>query len=154
MAEVDDLDSPGTRFQWFILENYGSVAKYIERFGFNGSQVYRTISNASSPRLETCQEYSAMTGINIHWMASGEGLWWAPNDVGRELAKKKGIVVANDDQAEDSIDYAALVHAVFEIGEQSVLEQLANLHDLGKGSSPFQSTSKKTGTNQSKRSKK
>lgn len=125
MTKADDLNSPGKRFHWFIIQNYDSVPKYVEQFGFNGSQVYRTISNASSPRLETCLEYSTASGVNIHWLASGEGPWFAPNEVGRTLARKKGLVVTDDDNSEClPIDYASLVHSIFSITEPYVIEKL------------------------------
>jgi hypothetical protein len=145
-----EADTPGGRFNWFITECYGGVLAFVEKFGFNASQVYRTISNSSSPRLETCVEYSA-TGINIQWMASGEGPWWAPNDRGRELARMKGIVISEGDQAEGTIDYAVLVRTIFDMGERSVLERLAELHDMGKGSRSARSGSKSTGEAKTKK---
>lgn len=147
MTDLADLDSPGARFEWFVTDCYGGVPAYVERFDFNASQVYRTISNSSSPRLETCALYAA-TGINIHWMTTGEGQWWAPNDVGRELAKKKGIVISEGGQTEASaIDYTALVRAIFALAEESVLGRLDKQHEI---IAQLRPPPKKTPSNRSK----
>ena len=125
MANRDDLFTPGDRFQWFVVECYGSVPAYAEKFGFNASQVYRTINNISSPKLETLVEYS-LTGLNLHWLGTGNGSWWSPDDVGRELARMKGVVFAKGDESESSAtDYAALVRTIFELVEETVVEKLA-----------------------------
>lgn len=121
MATDNKLDTPGKRFNWFIEENYESVPKYVERFGFNASQVYRIIGDTTSPRFEKAVEYAA-TGINLHWMATGEGdVWWAPNDAGISLAKKKGIMVGGlyNQETVVTLDYEALLQAVFRFAEES-----------------------------------
>jgi hypothetical protein len=126
MANPDNLFTPGDRFQWFINECYGGVPIFVERFDFNASQVYRTINNISSPRLETLVLY-ALTGLNLHWMGTGKGNWWSPDEIGWEVAKKKGIVVGEGDTGSEAvaIDYASLVRTIFELVEESVTEKLA-----------------------------
>lgn len=142
MIDQHDLFTPGDRFQWFIVQCYGSVPAFVEKFGFNGSQVYRTINNVSNPRLETLVVY-ALTGLNLHWMATGKGPWWSPDEVGRELAKKKGVVFAENEGSESSAtDYTALVRTIFEISERSVLEQLPYLY--GADSTRYPSQAKPT----------
>lgn len=113
----------GDRLQWFIVENYSSVPAYAEQFNFNASQLYRVINNTSSPRLETLVLY-AQTGLNLHWMGTGDGNWWSPDKTGRELARKKGIVVEDGDGSGAAIDYAALVRSVFETVEECVVERM------------------------------
>lgn len=120
------LDTSGKRFSWFITENYGSVPQYTDRFKMNKSQVYRVVNDTASPKLETCAEY-AITGLNLHWLTVGEGPWWAPNEMGRTLARKKGIVVEDQIGHQDAsaTDYLELVHDVFEFAEESIRERLA-----------------------------
>lgn len=121
MATDNQLDTPGKRFTWFIEENYESIPKYVERFDFNASQIYRIVGDTTSPRFEKAMEYAA-TGINLHWMATGEGgIWWAPNEVGIGLATKKGIVVGglNDQEAVITVNYDALLQAVLRFAEES-----------------------------------
>jgi hypothetical protein len=147
MTDQENLFTPGDRFQWFIVQCYGSVYSYAEKFGFNASQVYRTINNASSPRLETLVAY-ALTGLNLHWMSTGNGPWWSPDDVGRELARKKGVVFTEKGDGSESIatDYAALVRTIFEMVEESVIEKLGQRHeanDLGTKKKPHTRSNRK-----------
>ena len=122
MAKQKEQSTPGDRLQWFIVENYISVPAYAEQFGFNASQLYRVINNTSSPRLETLVLY-AQTGLNLHWLGTGNGNWWSPDEKGRELARRQGIVV-DGDGSETAIDYAALVRSVFETVEECVVEKM------------------------------
>jgi|GEM_PF-2867941 len=137
MDKQKEQSTPGDRLQWFIVENYGSVPFYAEQFGFNASQLYRVINNTSSPRLETLVLY-AETGLNLHWMGTGNGDWWSSDEMGRELAKKKGIVVEDGDESGAAIDYATLVRSVFETVEECVVERMAKSHDTEKESHGFQ----------------
>ena len=135
MATDNQLDTPGKRFNWFIEENYESVPKYVERFGFNASQVYRIIGDTTSPRFEKAVEYAA-TGINLHWMATGEGeIWWAPNDTGIGLAQRKGIVVGglHNQETVVTLDYDALLRAVFKFAEESSRMRVKDSEELPKG---------------------
>lgn len=129
------LDTPGKRFTWFIEENYESIPRYVERFEFNASQIYRIVGDTTSPRFEKAMEYAA-TGINLHWMATGEGgIWWAPNEVGIGLAKKKGIVVGEhiDQQAVITVNYDALLRAVLKFAEESSRMRIKDSEELPKG---------------------
>lgn len=133
----------GERLQWFIVENYSSVPAYAEQFGFNASQLYRVINNTSSPRLETLALY-ARTGLNLHWMGTGNGNWWSPDEVGRELARKKGIVVEDNNGSGAAIDYAALVRSVFETVEECVVERMTGQHDALNNTTNSRAIPKKT----------
>jgi hypothetical protein len=118
------VETIGSRLHWFITENYGGVPAYAERFDFNKSQIYRVINDSTSPRLDTCAEY-ARTGLNIHWLGTGSGQWWSPDEIGHELARKKGALVkSGSGSGITTLDYAALVRTVFELVEESVVEKL------------------------------
>jgi hypothetical protein len=126
MATDKVLETSGKRFTWFVESNYQSVPRFCEAFGFNSSQVYRIAGDKTAPRFEKAIEYAA-TGINVHWLATGQGPWWAPNEVGRTLARKRGIVIdESTERQEPAQDYLKLVHDVFEFAEESIRERLAN----------------------------
>jgi hypothetical protein len=134
----------GGRFAWFITENYGSIPAYIEKFDFNASQVYRAIKNKTGPRLETLVLYG-LTGLNLHWLATGKGPWWSPDDIGRELARKKGVIFGEVESEPEitSTDYAALIRTVFELVEETVVEKLAHRHAIDRKRALHKSTASK-----------
>lgn len=115
----NELGTPGKRLEWFITENYGTIPKFIETFGLNRSHVYRMIGDRTDPRLSSTGPF-ASAGLNVHWWITGEGAWWAPNGIGRELARRKGIVVPAEAETEVTVDYRAMLKALFEYAAKEI----------------------------------
>jgi hypothetical protein len=83
------------RFEWFV-SLFGDPAKFINRFGFSPSQIYRLLNGTSIPKLDTAVLISERTGINIQWWGSGEGNWWANNEAGRKVATRHGAITEHE----------------------------------------------------------
>lgn len=82
------------RLLWYITTLYGGdMKRFSEVSGVPRTTLQRyTTEKVDELRLPTAEAMSKFSrlGFNIHWLITGEGLWYAPNPTGDTLRARYG----------------------------------------------------------------